>query len=68
LPFLVPSFTVAMTIAAAVVVVELAAISWVRNRYMGLRGIQGTLATAFGVICGDIAGSAALCDGRPPRS
>jgi len=34
LPFLVPSFTVAMTIAAAVVVVELAAISWVRNRYM----------------------------------
>ena len=34
LPFLVPFFTVAMTIAAAVVVVELAAISWVRNRYM----------------------------------
>lgn len=34
LPFLVPSFTVAITIAAAVVVVELAAISWVRNRYM----------------------------------
>src|SRR5271156_4386836 len=34
LPFLVPSFTVAMTIAVAVVVVELAAISWVRNRYM----------------------------------
>jgi hypothetical protein len=34
LPFLVPSFTVATTIAAAIVVVELAAISWVRNRYM----------------------------------
>jgi erythrin-vacuolar iron transport family protein len=34
LPFLVPSFTVAITIAVAVVVVELAAISWVRNRYM----------------------------------
>jgi hypothetical protein len=32
LPFLVPSFTIAMTIAAAVVVIELAAISWVRNR------------------------------------
>ena len=34
LPFLVPSFTIAIAIAAAVVVVELAAISWVRNRYM----------------------------------
>jgi rubrerythrin len=34
LPFLVPSFTIAMTIAVAVVIVELAAISWVRNRYM----------------------------------
>jgi hypothetical protein len=34
LPFLVPSFTVAVTIAAAVVVAELAAISWVCNRYM----------------------------------
>jgi rubrerythrin len=34
LPFLVPSFPVAITIAVAVVVVELAAISWVRNRYM----------------------------------
>jgi hypothetical protein len=34
LPFLVPSFTVATTIAVAIVVVELAAISWVRNRYM----------------------------------
>jgi rubrerythrin len=35
LPFLVPSFAVAMTIAAAVVIVELAVIAWIiRNRYM----------------------------------
>jgi len=34
LPFLVPSFTVAITTAAAVVIVELAVISWVRNRSM----------------------------------
>jgi hypothetical protein len=34
LPFLVPSFAVAITIAAAVVIVELAVIAWIRNRYM----------------------------------
>jgi hypothetical protein len=34
LPFLVPSFSPATSIAVAVVVVELAVISWVRNRYM----------------------------------
>jgi erythrin-vacuolar iron transport family protein len=34
LPFLVPSFAVAIMIAAAVVLVELAVIAWIRNRYM----------------------------------
>jgi hypothetical protein len=34
LPFLVPSFPVAMMIAAGVVIVELAVIAWIRNRYM----------------------------------
>jgi rubrerythrin len=34
LPFLVPSFTAAMSIAAVVVIAELAAIAWIRNRYM----------------------------------
>jgi erythrin-vacuolar iron transport family protein len=34
LPFLVPSFAVAMTIAVGVVLVELAVIAWIRNRYM----------------------------------
>jgi rubrerythrin len=50
LPFLVPSFTVAITIAAAVVVVELAAISWVRNRYMD----TPLLSAAFQVFVGGL--------------
>ena len=50
LPFLVPSFTVAITIAVAVVVVELAAISWVRNRYMD----TPLLSAAFQVFVGGL--------------
>src|SRR5213075_1767310 len=34
LPFLIGNFQVAMTAAIAIVVVELAAITWIRNRYM----------------------------------
>lgn len=34
IPFLVPDFKLAMTIAIAVVVVELAVIAWIRNKYM----------------------------------
>jgi rubrerythrin len=34
LPFLIPNFTVATTLATAVVIVELLAIAWVRNRFM----------------------------------
>jgi erythrin-vacuolar iron transport family protein len=34
LPFLIPTFTLAMTISAIVVVIELSVISWVRHRYM----------------------------------
>jgi len=34
LPFLVPSFAVAITIASAVVIVELAVIAWIRKHYM----------------------------------
>ena len=48
LPFLVPSFTAAMTIAVAVVIVELAAIAWVRNRYMD----TPLLSAAFQVVLG----------------
>ena len=34
LPFLIKNFNIAMTVAFAVVVVELFVISWIRNRYM----------------------------------
>ena len=34
LPFLIPSFHIAMTIAIAIVIVELFVIAWVRHRYM----------------------------------
>ena len=34
LPFLIPSFNVAMTVAIAIVIVELFVIAWVRHRYM----------------------------------
>jgi erythrin-vacuolar iron transport family protein len=52
LPFLVPSFTVAMAIAVAVVVVvvELAAISWVRNRCID----TPPLSAAFQVFVGGL--------------
>ncbi len=50
LPFLVPSFTVAMTIAVGVVLIELAAISWVRNRYMD----TPLLSAAFQVMVGGL--------------
>jgi len=50
LPFLVPSFAVAMTIAAAVVIVELAVIAWIRNRYME----TPLLSAAFQVVGGGL--------------
>jgi rubrerythrin len=60
LPFLVPSFSVAMTAAVAVVVIELAAITWVRNRYMETPpltaalqvGLGGVLVFVTGVLIG----------------
>jgi VIT1/CCC1 family predicted Fe2+/Mn2+ transporter len=50
LPFLVPSFAVAITIAAAVVIVELAVIAWIRNRYME----TPLLSAAFQVVGGGL--------------
>jgi hypothetical protein len=50
LPFLVPSFAIAMTIAAAVVLVELAVIAWIRNRYME----TPLLSAAFQVVGGGL--------------
>jgi len=48
LPFLIPAFWPAMIVAIAVVVVELAAISWIRWRYMDTPPLSATLQVAFG--------------------
>jgi VIT1/CCC1 family predicted Fe2+/Mn2+ transporter len=48
LPFLISSFTMAMTVAVIVVAIELGAISWVRHRYMD----TPLLAAAFQVLVG----------------
>jgi erythrin-vacuolar iron transport family protein len=60
LPFLVSDFRVAMTVAMLVVVVELAAITWIRNRYMETPvwsaalqvGLGGALVFVTGVLIG----------------
>jgi len=48
LPFLIPDFWTAMAVAMAVVVVELALISWVRWKYMDTPPVSATLQVAFG--------------------
>jgi erythrin-vacuolar iron transport family protein len=61
LPFLIPSFQAAMTAAIIVVVLELAAISWIRHRYMESTlwsaavqvGFGGILVFATGVLIGN---------------
>jgi erythrin-vacuolar iron transport family protein len=50
LPFLISDFTVAMTFAVAVVAVELAAISYIRHRYMD----TPLLSAAFQVVLGGV--------------
>jgi rubrerythrin len=60
LPFLVSDFRVAMTVAMLVVVVELAAITWIRNTYMETPvwsaalqvGLGGALVFVTGVLIG----------------
>jgi rubrerythrin len=60
LPFLVSNFTVAMAIAALVVVIELAVITWIRHRYMDTPtfsaalqvGLGGVLVFLTGVLIG----------------
>jgi VIT1/CCC1 family predicted Fe2+/Mn2+ transporter len=60
LPYLIPHFYVATTLAFAVVAVELAVISWIRTRYMDtpfLRaafqvGVGGALVFAAGILIG----------------
>jgi erythrin-vacuolar iron transport family protein len=48
LPFLIPNFRVAMTAAIAVVVAELAAISWIRHRYMETPPLAAALQVGLG--------------------
>ncbi len=50
LPYLIPDFHIATTIAVAVVVVELGLISWVRHRYMD----TPFLSAAFQVVVGGL--------------
>jgi rubrerythrin len=61
LPFLVPEFSVAMTAAVIVVLLELAAITWIRNHYMDTPplsaalqvGLGGALVFVTGVLIGN---------------
>jgi erythrin-vacuolar iron transport family protein len=48
LPFLIASFQLAMAVAIAVVVVELAIISWVRSRYMDTPPLTAALQVGLG--------------------
>jgi hypothetical protein len=48
LPFLIPNFWTAIIAAIAVVVVELATISWVRWRFMDTPPLSATMQVAFG--------------------
>ena len=48
LPFLMASFGLAMSVAVAVVVVELALIAWIRHRYMDTRLVAATFQVVAG--------------------
>jgi erythrin-vacuolar iron transport family protein len=48
LPYLIPDFYLATVIAFAVVAVELAAISWIRSRYMDTPFLQATFQVVVG--------------------
>jgi rubrerythrin len=48
LPFLLPDFHAAMTVAVAVVIAELGVISWIRNHYMDTPPLSATLQVGLG--------------------
>jgi len=48
LPFLIPRFGIAMTIAVVVVLLELSAISWVRHRYMDTPAFSAAVQVLLG--------------------
>lgn len=61
LPFLIPHFATAIAVAIAVVVLELAAISWIRWKFMDTPPVAATLQVALGGAlvfgCGVLIGS-----------
>lgn len=56
LPFLIPAFLTASLIAAAVVIVELLVIAWIRNRYMDTPLVAATFQVVVGGVVVFIAG------------
>src|SRR5580700_3600309 len=48
LPFLIPSFHVALIVASIVVVVELGIITWIRHRYMDTPTVSAAMQVALG--------------------
>jgi uncharacterized membrane protein YjjP (DUF1212 family) len=56
LPFLLPSFHIAFTAAVVVVAVELAAISYIRHRYMDSPLLAATLQVVLGGVLVFLAG------------
>jgi rubrerythrin len=58
LPFLIASFHLAMAVAFGVVVVELAAITWIRSRYMDTPVVSAALQVGLGGILVFLAGMA----------
>jgi erythrin-vacuolar iron transport family protein len=50
LPYLIPNFTIATSLAFVVVAIELAVISWIRMRYMDTPFLQA----AFQVVVGGV--------------
>ena len=47
-PFLIPDFHAALIAATAVVLIELAAISWIRHRYMDTPPLTAALQVGLG--------------------
>ncbi len=62
LPFLLHNFAAAMTLAVVVVILELAAISWIRYRYMDTPFLQASFQVMVGgalvFVAGILIGSA----------
>jgi VIT1/CCC1 family predicted Fe2+/Mn2+ transporter len=48
LPFLLPSFSVALAVACVVVLIELGVITWIRHRYMDTPTVSAALQVALG--------------------